>query len=302
MPALTTLSLATLIQTFFRQHLIAVRGVSPHTLHAYRDAIRGLLKFAATRHQCSVVELALDHIGRDTVLAFLDHLEQQRGNAAVTRNARLAAIHSLYRFMAAEDPAALGVCHQVVAIPFKRVSRRRRATAGAAEDQRRNRPGGRQRIGMSACRTTGTENSPSYKFPPCWISFSAPAPAVIRERRKWRLSPPFKTVHRSDHRLWRARRNLIAFRLLCSGGTSRVYGFSEGAPDVAIDSAAQGQVTGLRSRRRRAEDLGPQRRKAMPPFALFPPLVPLDAASADSRSTPRITGSSSELPLPTGSE
>ena len=124
MPALTTISLATLIQTFFRQHLIAVRGVSPHTLHAYRDAIRGLLKFAATRHQCSVVELALDHIGRDTVLAFLDHLEQQRGNAAVTRNARLAAIHSLYRFMAAEDPAALGVCHQVVAIPFKRVSAR----------------------------------------------------------------------------------------------------------------------------------------------------------------------------------
>jgi site-specific recombinase XerD len=124
MPALTTISLAALIQTFFRQHLIAVRGVSPHTLHAYRDAIRGLLKFAATRHQCSVVELALDHIGRDTVLAFLDHLEQQRGNAAVTRNARLAAIHSLYRFMAAEDPAALGVCHQVVAIPFKRVSAR----------------------------------------------------------------------------------------------------------------------------------------------------------------------------------
>jgi integrase/recombinase XerD len=124
MTVLTTLSLATLIQTFFRQHLIAVRGVSPHTLHAYRDAIRGLLKFAATRHQCSVVELALDHIGRDTVLAFLDHLEQQRGNAAVTRNARLAAIHSLYRFMAAEDPAALGVCHQVVAIPFKRVPAR----------------------------------------------------------------------------------------------------------------------------------------------------------------------------------
>jgi len=124
MPTVTTLSLPTLIQTFFRHHLIAVRGVSPHTLHAYRDAIRSLLKFASAHHQCSVVELALDHIGRDTVLAFLDHLEQQRGNAAVTRNARLAAIHSLYRFMAAEDPAALGVCHQVMAIPFKRVPAR----------------------------------------------------------------------------------------------------------------------------------------------------------------------------------
>jgi site-specific recombinase XerD len=70
------------------------------------------------------VELTLDHIGRDTVLAFLEHLEQQRGNAAVTRNARLAAIHSLYRFMAAEDPAALYVCQQVVAIPYKQVPTR----------------------------------------------------------------------------------------------------------------------------------------------------------------------------------
>jgi len=124
MTALTTLSLAALIQAFFRRHLIATRGVSPHTLHAYWDAIRGLLKFAAARHRCSVVELALDHIGRDTVLAFLEHLEQQRGNAAVTRNARLAAIHSLYRFMAAEEPAALYLCQQVVAIPYKRVPAR----------------------------------------------------------------------------------------------------------------------------------------------------------------------------------
>jgi hypothetical protein len=69
-----------------------------------------------------------------------------------------------------------------------------------------------------------------------------------------------------------------------------VYGFSKGAPHVAIYSAAHGQVTGLRSRRRRAEDLGPQRRKAMPPFALFPPLVPLDAASADSPVRPGSRG------------
>jgi site-specific recombinase XerD len=124
MTALTTLSLAALIQAFFRRYLIAIRGVSPHTLHAYRDAIRGLLKFAAARHQCSVVELALEHIRRNTVLEFLDHLELQRGNAAVTRNARLAAIHSLYRFMAAEDPAALCVCQQVVAIPSKRTPAR----------------------------------------------------------------------------------------------------------------------------------------------------------------------------------
>ena len=124
MSAPATVSLAALIQTFFRRHLIATRGVSPHTLHAYRDAIRRLLTFAAAHQRCSVVDLSLDDLGRDTVLAFLEYLEQHRGNAAVTRNARLAAIHALYRFVAAEDPTALAVCQQVLAIPYKQTPSR----------------------------------------------------------------------------------------------------------------------------------------------------------------------------------
>jgi site-specific recombinase XerD len=119
-----TPSLANLIQTFFRHHLVATRGVSPHTLHAYRDAIRRLLTFAAGRHRCEVVHLALDDLARDTVLAFLEYLEQQCGNAAVTRNARLAAIHALFRFIAVEDPTALAVCQQVLAIPSKQTPSR----------------------------------------------------------------------------------------------------------------------------------------------------------------------------------
>jgi site-specific recombinase XerD len=117
-PAITR-SLADLIQAFFRRHLISTRGVSPHTLSAYRDAIRRLLLFAAGHRRCDVVHLSIDDLGRDTVLAFLEYLEQQRGNAAVTRNARLAAIHALYRFIAVEDPTALAVCQQVLAIPSK---------------------------------------------------------------------------------------------------------------------------------------------------------------------------------------
>ena len=97
-----TPSLADLIQGFFRRYLITMRGVSPHTLRAYRDAIRALLIFAAARHGCQVVRLTTDDVGRATVLAFLEHLEIQRGNAAVTRNARLAALHALFRFIAAE--------------------------------------------------------------------------------------------------------------------------------------------------------------------------------------------------------
>lgn len=124
MRATGSVSLAELIQAFFRRHLIGTRSVSPHTLHAYRDAIRGLLMFAAARSGRPVVHLTLDDLGRETVLAFLEYLEHQRGNAPVTRNARLAAIHSLQRFIAVEEPTALAVCQQVLAIPYKRTPSR----------------------------------------------------------------------------------------------------------------------------------------------------------------------------------
>jgi|HubBroStandDraft_2_1064218.scaffolds.fasta_scaffold14924_5 site-specific recombinase XerD len=121
---IATLPLTDLIQTFFRRHLIFTRGVSPHTLHAYRDAIRGLLAFAVASQGGSVVDLTLDDLGRDRILAFLEDLETRRGNTAATRNARLAAIHSLFRFIAAEDPAAVALCARVLAIPYKRTPAR----------------------------------------------------------------------------------------------------------------------------------------------------------------------------------
>jgi site-specific recombinase XerD len=119
-----TLPLADLIQIFFRRHLIVTRGVSPHTLRAYRDAIRAFLIFAAARSSREVVQLTLDDVTRPTVLAFLERLENDRRNAAVTRNARLAALHALYRFMGAEDPASTASCQQVLAIPYKRTPAR----------------------------------------------------------------------------------------------------------------------------------------------------------------------------------
>jgi site-specific recombinase XerD len=121
---IATLPLSGLVQAFFRRHLIVTRDVSPHTLHAYRDAIRGLLTFVVGRRGGSVVDLAVDDLSRDTVLSFLEDLETRRGNMAVTRNARLAAIHSLFRFIAAEDPAAVALSAQVLAIPYKRTPSR----------------------------------------------------------------------------------------------------------------------------------------------------------------------------------
>lgn len=109
-----------LVQDFFRVHLIGRRDVSPNTVSAYRDALRMLLSFAASRIHQNAVEITLDDLGRETVLAFLDHLEQDRSNSASTRNARLAAVHSFFQFVAQEDATSVDVCQRVLLIPFKR--------------------------------------------------------------------------------------------------------------------------------------------------------------------------------------
>lgn len=113
-------TLARLLQDFFRIHLVARRNVSPNTLRAYRDALVLLLRFAAGRVGRDVTALELIDLDRDIVLAFLDSLEVGRRNSVRTRNARLAALHSFFRYVAAETPAVAAQCQAVLGIPVKR--------------------------------------------------------------------------------------------------------------------------------------------------------------------------------------
>ncbi|MFH1690875.1 MAG: site-specific integrase, partial [Candidatus Eisenbacteria bacterium] len=113
-------ALARALRGFFADHLPRVRGTSPHTVRSYRDAIMLLLQFLATWHGRPVVELDFDDISPDGVLAFLDHLEAERGNGAATRNARLAAIHSFARYAAPQHPEHLELCQRLLVVPFKR--------------------------------------------------------------------------------------------------------------------------------------------------------------------------------------
>lgn len=115
-----TNSLPCLLQDFFRLHLVARRNLSQHTVRAYRDTMVLLLRFAAARIGRGVTALELISLDRPTVLAFLEDLEESRGNGTRTRNARLAAIHSFFRYVAAEEPAAAALCHAILGIPFKR--------------------------------------------------------------------------------------------------------------------------------------------------------------------------------------
>jgi integrase/recombinase XerD len=113
-------SLATLLESFFRNRLTKQRNASPSTIASYRDALRMLILFAAERTGRKPCSLTVEDIDRDLILAFLDELEQKRKNAIQTRNARLTAIRSFFHHVAANDPASLGVAQRILAIPIKR--------------------------------------------------------------------------------------------------------------------------------------------------------------------------------------
>ncbi len=113
-------SLAPLMQSFFTERLIAQRRVSPHTVASYRDTFRLLLRFAEQRTGKAPSQLDLVDLDAGLVGAFLDHLERQRHNSVRTRNARLVAVHSLFRFAAWREPALAGHIQRVLSVPQKR--------------------------------------------------------------------------------------------------------------------------------------------------------------------------------------
>ena len=118
-------ALAPTVQAFFTQRLLQERNASPHTIAAYRDTIKLLLRFAARRCGREPSMLDIADLDADTVAAFLEHLQTDRGNSARTRNARLAAIHSLYRYAALRHPEHAHDIQRVLSIPPKRTDRAR---------------------------------------------------------------------------------------------------------------------------------------------------------------------------------
>ena len=118
-----TPTFTTLVQDFFCRRLIQQQGVSPATVEAYRDTFRLLLAYLPQRLHKPVTSLDLADLDAPTILAFLDHLEAERGNRPRTRNARLAAVRSFVRYAASRDPTAWPLAQRVLAIPPKRYAR-----------------------------------------------------------------------------------------------------------------------------------------------------------------------------------
>ena len=119
----TSLSFAPLLEGFFTRRLMQQRRASPNTIASYRDTFRLLLQFAQQRLRKAPSCLALDDVDAPLVLAFLDELEQRRGVSPRTRNLRLTAIHSFFRYAAFESPEHSALIQRVLAIPSKRFTR-----------------------------------------------------------------------------------------------------------------------------------------------------------------------------------
>jgi site-specific recombinase XerD len=113
-----------LLERFFTQRLIAQRRVSPHTVASYRDTFRLLLQFVEKRLRKPPSGLVLTDLDPSLIGAFLDDLEKQRGNGARSRNLRLTAIRSFYRYAAYEDPTQSGLIQRVLAMPAKRYEKK----------------------------------------------------------------------------------------------------------------------------------------------------------------------------------
>lgn len=112
------------MEAFLREHLARHRGASQHTCDSYAYSFQSLFAFAAHKLKVVPSALLLEQVDATLISGFLEHLETTRGNSADTRNIRLAAIRSFFRFLQHREPAALEQIRRILAIPFKKTDTR----------------------------------------------------------------------------------------------------------------------------------------------------------------------------------
>jgi integrase/recombinase XerD len=108
------------LRRFLSDHLAGLRGCSPKTITSYRDAFKLLIVFLRDDRSIAPEKLTLEHIDAGTISGFLDWLEEARHNSVSTRNQRLAAISSFYKWMQTQDPAHMACYQDILAIPAKK--------------------------------------------------------------------------------------------------------------------------------------------------------------------------------------
>jgi site-specific recombinase XerD len=119
-----TSPLSTLLQRFFTDRLCTQMGASQNTIAVYRDSFRLLLRFASEQRGVAPTKLAVEDLDSTLIGEFLSHVETVRGNSARSRNTRLAAIRSFFKFVAMNEPAHVMHCQRILAMQSKRFVRR----------------------------------------------------------------------------------------------------------------------------------------------------------------------------------
>ncbi len=115
--------LALALHGFFTDYLPRQRALSPHTLQSYRDSLKLLLQFAAGKKR-DPSQLTVEQLSVERITAFLQNLEAERGNQVNTRNVRLSAIHSFFRYLGGHWPEHLAQAQRILSVPFKRAGTR----------------------------------------------------------------------------------------------------------------------------------------------------------------------------------
>jgi integrase/recombinase XerD len=189
-------ALSSALHGFFTDYLPQQRAMSFHTLHSYRDSLKLLLRFAAgaKRDPCA---LTVEQLNVNQILAFLEHLEIGRGNKACTRNVRLTAIHSFFRYLGGQHPEYLEQAQRVLSIPFKRAMTREIQHMDVAEIQavvksidRSTRDGRRDIVLLSLLFNTGARVSEIVALNASDFRFHPPPSVLLRGKgRKERTCP-----------------------------------------------------------------------------------------------------------------
>jgi integrase/recombinase XerD len=204
-------SLLTLTENFFRKYLQSTRGASGHTVRAYRDALKLFFLFLADQKRKPVADLVLEDIQADAVLAFLNHVESARGNSAVTRNCRLAAVRSFVQHLLRQDVTRSGQYGRILAIRNKRALRRpaiylepEEARAVISAVDRRHRYGDRDHALLLFLYNTGARISEALGVRACDVRWERPRQVrLLGKGKKERICPLWSETAAAMRRLFR---------------------------------------------------------------------------------------------------
>jgi site-specific recombinase XerD len=194
---MTPAPLAYWLHAYFHEWLAQQRNCSRHTVLSYRDTWRLYLRYVAARRGRSVSALTLADLTDDQVLAFLMHVEVERRDTIGTRNCRLAAIRSFYRFVADREPLAAAQCAAVLRIPTKKAARpsisyldSEEVTAILRQPNRSTLDGQRDHALLALLYNTGARIQEALSLCPSAVRLAAPAQVRLYGKgRKERICP-----------------------------------------------------------------------------------------------------------------